>query len=305
MKPSLIVHGGAGGIAPEMADVTRAGIRHALQAGWDVLSSGGGALDAVEAAIVVLEDDPHFNAGTGGNMNRDGRVQLDAILMDGVSLKAGALAAVERVRNPIRLARSILEKSPHMLLAAGGAERFAIENGFSLCNPAELITERARIAWQKLRDERQRLDAGVHKGTVGAVALDSSGIIAAGTSTAGTPYKFPGRVGDSPLIGCGCYADSEAGGVSCTGDGEGIMRIVMAKGAVDLLRETRFAQPQAGTGNVAQAAADTMIKKLQQKANSTGGLILLDREGNPAFAFNTPAMSYGYVQPGGSFQTSP
>lgn len=304
MKPSLIVHGGAGKIAPELADATHAGISRALKAGWELLSSGGLALEAVEAAIVVLEDDPVFNAGTGGNLNRDGRVQLDAILVDGTSFKAGALAAVERVRNPIRLARCILEKSPHMLLVAAGAEQFVIENGFALCDPQELITERARSAWQKLREARQRGDLETHKGTVGAVAVDSGGRIAAGTSTAGTPYKFPGRVGDSPLIGCGCYADSGAGGVSCTGDGEGIMKIVMAKSAVDLLGAPHILQPAAGE-SVTQAVADATIKRLAEKAHSTGGLILLDRKGQPAMAFNTPAMSYGYVRPDGSFQIFP
>ena len=303
VKPSLIVHGGAGSIAADVIDATRAGIRRALQAGWKILSAGGPALDAVEAAIVVLENDPSFNAGTGANLNRDGHVQLDAIVMNGTTLKAGALAAVERIRNPIRLAHLIQEKSPHMLLAAAGAETFALENGIPLCDPEELITDRSRAAWRKYRVQRQSDDAEIHKGTVGAVALDSNARLAAGTSTGGTPYKFPGRVGDSPLIGCGCYADDQAGGVSCTGDGEGIMKIVMAKAAIDLLRHSTDAHPN--TAGNAQAVATEVIRKLSDRAHTTGGLILLDRAGHTAFAFNTPAMSYGYVQPDGSFHISP
>jgi beta-aspartyl-peptidase (threonine type) len=303
VKPSLIVHGGAGSIAADAIDATHAGIRRALQGGWKILSAGGSALDAVEAAIVVLEDDPFFNAGTGANLNRDGHVQLDAILMDGTTLKAGALAAVERIHNPIRLAHLIQEKSPHMLLAAVGAETFAVENGIPLCDLQELITDRSRAAWRKYRDLRQSAAEETHKGTVGAVALDSAGRIAAGTSTGGTPYKFPGRVGDSPLIGCGCYADDQAGGVSCTGNGEGIMKIVMAKAAIDLLRHSPMIGANANAGN-AQAIAAEVIRQLADRAHTTGGLILLDHDGHPGFAFNTPAMSYGYVQPDGSFHIS-
>jgi beta-aspartyl-peptidase (threonine type) len=318
VKPSLIVHGGAGSIAEESSEGTRSGIRRALEAGWKILANGGAALDAVEAAIATLEDDPFFNAGTGGHLNRDGCVQLDAIIMDGASLKAGAVAAVERIRNPIRLARLIQDKSPHMLLVAAGAETFAVENGFALCDPEELITERARATWRKYRQEVASFEQESHKGTVGAVALDSHAQFAAGTSTGGTPYKFPGRVGDSPLIGCGCYADAGTGGVSCTGDGEGIMKIVMAKTAVDLLRDPHTLPAYRHDGNppavanlkasgttIAEAVADAVIRKLAHRAHSTGGLILLDREGHPAVAFNTPAMAYGYVQPDGSFRISP
>lgn len=318
MKPSFIVHGGAGSIAAESAEGIRAGIHRALEAGWSILSAGGAALDAVEAAIVVLEDDPLFDAGAGSHLNRDGRVQLDAILMDGGTLKAGAVAAVERVRNPIRLARCILEKSPHMMLVGAGAEQFAAENGIALCDPEELISARARAAWKLRREqESQARNADFRHGTVGGVALDSKRRIAAGTSTGGTFFKYPGRVGDSPLIGCGCYADSLAGGVSCTGHGEGIMKMVMAKAAIDRLqnepgveayRESSRARGNAGNEpssyTRAQAAAEIEIERLAARTGSTGGLILLDPEGSPGVAFNTPAMSYGYVQPDGSFRIS-
>ncbi len=308
-----------GKIPAGKVEATQAGIQRALEAGWDVLSTGGTALDAVEAAIVILEDDPAFNAGTGAHLNRDGSVQLDAIIMDGSSLKAGAVAAVERVRNPIRLARCILEKSPHMMLVAAGAEKFAAENGLALCDPEELITERARTAWQKCQEDRQAAEENLadKQGTVGAVALDSSAELAAGTSTGGTFCKYPGRVGDSPLIGCGCYADAEVGGVSCTGHGEAIMKIVMAKTAVDLLADphalTAYRQTgdpasqlvsKPGATTIAQAVADAVVLKLAHRARSTGGLILLDCEGHPAVAFNGPAMSYGYVETDGSFRVS-
>lgn len=310
MKPSLIVHGGAWNIPDELLAACRSGIRRALEAGWKILSQGGAALDAVEAGIVSLEDDPAFDAGIGSHLNRDGRVQLDAILMNGATLKAGAVAAVERVRNPIRLARLVLEKSEHMMLVAAGAEKFASENGLPLCAPEELVLEHEKTAWRCCSDDSHaaRNHVSHEHGTVGAVALDSSGNLVAGTSTGGTCCKYPGRVGDSPLIGCGCYADAEAGGVSSTGYGEGIMKIVMAKMAVDLLHDQRVLLPhrkKAGTQSVAQAVADACVRKLAHRAHSHGGLILLDREGLPAAAFNTPRMAYGYVLPDGSFKIAP
>jgi beta-aspartyl-peptidase (threonine type) len=235
---------------------------------------------------------------------------MDAILMDGVTLKAGAVSTVERIRNPIRAARAVLEKSEHMMLAAEGAERFAAENGIPLCSPDELVIDRERQAWRRCMQDDHAAEhhVGHEGGTVGAVALDSKGSLIAGTSTGGTCCKFPGRVGDSPLIGCGCYADAQAGGVSCTGHGEGIMKIVMAKMAVDLLADPRALAPhREGTGptTIAQAVADACVRKLGHRAHSSGGLILLDREGRPAAAFNTPRMAYGFVYPDGSFKISP
>jgi beta-aspartyl-peptidase (threonine type) len=310
LKPSLIVHGGAWNIPDEAVEDCRAGIRAALEAGWKILSANGAAIDAVQAAIVSLEDDPTFDAGLGSHLNREGRVQLDAILMDGGSLKAGAVAAVERIRNPIRLARLVLEKSEHMMLVGPGAEKFAEENGMPLCDPDELILDRERAAWRLcLEDSHAAEHHFSHDlGTVGAVALDASGHLVAGTSTGGTCCKFPGRVGDSPLIGCGCYADVEAGGVSCTGHGEGIMKIVMAKMAADLLTDPKVLSPhreKSGTGSFAQAVADACVRKLAHRAHTTGGLIFLDREGHPAAAFNTPRMAYGLVEPNASFRISP
>ena len=310
MKPSLIVHGGAWNIPDEAVEDCRAGIRNALEAGWSVLTDGGSALDAVEAAVVVLENDPAFDAGIGSHLNRDGRVQLDAIVMNGATLKAGAVAAVERVRNPIRLARLVLEKSEHMMLVGAGAEQFGAENGLELCAPEELVLERERVAWRLCLEDSHAVEhhVGHEAGTVGAVALDSTGRLFAATSTGGTCCKFPGRVGDSPLIGCGCYADAETGGVSCTGYGEGIMKIVMAKMAVDLLRDPNALSPHrkdAASGAIGQAVADACVRKLAHRARSTGGLILLDAEGRPAAAFTTRRMAYGFVGPGGSFTIAP
>ncbi len=304
MKPSLIVHGGAWNIPDEAVADCRAGCRRALEAGWEILERGGTALDAVEAAIVVLEDDPTFDAGVGSHLNRDGRVELDAILMDGVTLKAGAVAAVERVRNPIRLARKVLESCEHMMLVGAGAEQFAVEQGLLLCRPEDLVIERERLAWSRcVGTAGHQSEFHVHQpGTVGAVALDRQGGLVAGTSTGGTCCKRPGRVGDSPLIGCGCYADVEAGGASCTGWGEAIMKIVMAKTTVDLLR-----QPPAGishSANIPQAIAEACVRLLAERVQGRGGLILLDRDGRPGFAFNTARMAYGYVAADGSFVLS-
>jgi len=293
MKPSLIVHGGAWSIPKEAAAACRDGCRRALEAGWNVLHKGGAAVDAVEAAIVVLEDDPVFDAGTGAHLNRDGRVELDAIIMDGATLQAGAVAVLQRITNPIVLARRLMELREHMMLVGEGAERFATEQGMELCDPVSLIVPREQAAWEGCRTGPHTDANHVHQGgTVGAVAIDQGGLMVAGTSTGGTCCKRPGRVGDSPLIGCGCYADQEAGGASCTGWGEAIMKIVMAKRAVDELRVP---------GANAKAVAEACIQVLAAKTHGTGGLILLDHEGNPAAAFNTPGMAYGYIQPDGSF----
>ncbi len=304
MKPSLIVHGGAWAIPEEFVEDCRAGCRRALEAGWKILGRGGSALDAVEAAIVVLEDDPVFDAGTGSHLNREGRVELDAIVMDGKSLKAGAVAVVGRVRNPIRLARKVLESCEHMMLVGAGAEQFAVEQGLPLCDPEELVIERERAAWRRCREGAHSWEhhLGHEGGTVGAVALDREGNLAAGTSTGGTCCKRPGRVGDSPLVGCGCYADVQAGGVSCTGWGEAIMKIVMAKTAVDYLRHSAADPAQQATAP--HAAASTCVRQLAERTGGRGGLILLDRDGRPGFAFNTPRMAYGYVAPDGSFVVS-
>jgi beta-aspartyl-peptidase (threonine type) len=311
MKPALIVHGGAWDIPDEAVEPCKSGCRRALTAGWSILSRGGSALDAIEAAVLVLENDPVFDAGYGSHLNLDGRVECDAIVMDGGSLRAGAAATLQRVKNPIQLARKIFENCPHMMLVAEGAERFAKEQGIKLCQPEELVSEAEQEAWMKCKMDQHAAEhhRGHEQGTVGAVAIDRDGNLFAATSTGGTCCKLPGRVGDSPLIGCGCYADSEAGGVSCTGYGEAIMKIVMAKTAVDFLRRPETCvDPSAAADacnlSTADLAAREAVHLLGKRTHATGGLILLDRLGNPGFAFNTPRMSYGYVAPDGSFVTS-
>jgi beta-aspartyl-peptidase (threonine type) len=296
MKPSLIVHGGAWAIPDEFVEGCRAGCRRALEVGWEILSRGGAALDAVEAAIVVLEDDPVFDAGLGSHLNLEGRVELDAIVMDGATLKAGAVAVVGRMRNPIRLARKVLESCEHMMLVGAGAEQFAVEQGLSLCDPQELVVERERAAWRRCSKGAHSWEhhLGHDGGTVGAVALDEQGSLIAGTSTGGTCCKRPGRVGDSPLVGCGCYADSLAGGVSCTGWGEAIMKIVMAKTAAEHLRHAASADP-AHQAAAPQAAANACVRLLAERVQGRGGLILLDRDGRPGVAFNTSRMAYAYM----------
>lgn len=291
-QPSLIVHGGAWDIPNDAVEACKAGCRRALEAGWTILSRGGSALDAAEAAVVVLEEDATFDAGIGSHLNRDGRVQLDAIVMDGTTLRSGAVAAVERIRNPVRLARRVMESCPHMFLAGAGAEQFAFEEGFPLCTPQELIVERERRRWEAHRQSESCPYCST--GTVGAVARDVKGNIVAATSTGGTCCKLPGRVGDSPLVGCGCYADVQSGGVSCTGWGEGIMRIVMAKAAADLL----------SAGKSPQEAGEACVRLLAERTQGTGGLILIDRGGRCGFAFNTSHMAVGYVASDGAFHVS-
>src|SRR5712692_4644895 len=310
MKPSLIVHGGAWDIPDEAVEACKSACHRALTAGWLLLSRGGSALDAVEAAIMVLEDDAVFDAGYGSHLNLDGRVECDAMIMDGATLRAGAAASLQRVKNPIQLARKILESCPHMMLVAEGAERFAVQHGIQLCKPEELISEAERDAWLKCKQDKHApmFHRGHEQGTVGAVAFDLNGKLFAATSTGGTCCKLPGRVGDSPLIGCGCYADSEAGGVSCTGYGEAIMKIVMAKTATDLLRGPATCLDSSSAAScdatTAGLAAREAVHLLAKRAHGTGGLILLDRVGNPGFAFNTPRMACGYVALDGNFVTS-
>ncbi len=281
MKLALAVHGGAWDIPAELVEPHRAGVTRALERGWEILTRGGSALAACEAAVTVMEDDPTFDAGIGSHLNRAGCVQLDAILMDGLSLKAGAIAVVERIRNPIQVARLVLEHSEHMMLVGAGAERFASEMGVKLCDPSELVVTREQMLWSKNAESRA---ANGPAGTVGAVALDAKGNVAAGTSTGGPPHKYPGRIGDSPLIGCGCYADNRAGAISTTGWGEAMMKVVMAKTASDLL----------GTGLDPQAVAEKALALLAERTAGTGGLIIVDRQGRVGAAFTTPRMAYAF-----------
>ena len=287
-KLALMVHGGAWEIPDPALEACRQGCRRALDQGWAVLEKGGSALDACEQAVIELEDETIFDAGVGSHLNRDGRVQLDAILMDGRTLEAGAVCAVERLRNPIQVARLVMERSQHMMLAGPGAEQFAVEMGLSLCNPSELVVAREVETWYRLKHQtdagRGLFDADQVLGTVGAVALDADGNLVAATSTGGTACKYPGRVGDSGLIGCGCYADNLTGAVSATGHGEAIMKVVLSKAASDLL--ARGADPQ--------EAAQKSLQMLTERAQGKGGLLIVDRNGRVGVAFTTSRMAVAY-----------
>ncbi len=286
-SPVLVVHGGAWSIPNDMVNAHIEGVRKAMAAGWQVLERGGAALDAVEAAVVVMEDDETFDAGRGSFLNREGRVQMDALIMDGATLRAGGVGCVERIRNPIRAARKVLSDSPHVYFVAEGAERFAAEHGIALCRNEDLIipreVERLKEYQAHLADQNANLFAPtISHDTVGAVGLDATGNIAAATSTGGTLNKAPGRLGDSSLIGCGCYADNESAAASTTGWGEPIMKLVLAKWAADRVR----------SGSMPDWVAKEAISHLEDRVNGHGGIILLDPEGRFGIAHNTPRMAW-------------
>jgi beta-aspartyl-peptidase (threonine type) len=292
LSPVLVVHGGAWAIPENLCDAHIRGVRNALAAGWRALERGGSALDAVEAAIIVLEDDEVFDAGRGSFLNADGRVQCDALMMDGATLRAGGVGCVESIRNPIAAARRVLEDSPHVYFVGEGAERFAAQHGIQLIDNSELVVEREREhlreAQRKARTgEAHDVFAGAEFGshdTVGAVALDAKGNIAAGTSTGGTLNKTPGRVGDASLIGCGTYADNEKAAVSCTGWGEPFMKLVLAKWAAD----------RVASGATPEQTAREAMQYLKSRLNGHGGMIVLDAQGRIGMAHNTPKMAVGF-----------
>src|SRR5689334_5835116 len=274
-----------------MVEAHLQGVRNATAAGWHTLERGGSALDAIEAAVAVMEDDETFDAGRGAFLNRDGRVQLDALMMDGRTLRAGGVGCVEHIRNPIHACRKVLDESPHVYLVGAGAEAFAQEHGISLCPNEELVVPREvahlRQAQQKeVAGEKHEIFAAptVSHDTVGAVALDRAGNIAAATSTGGTLNKTPGRVGDSSLIGCGCYADNESAAASTTGWGEPMMKLVLAKWTADRI----------AAGNLPEWSAQEAMNYLKQRVNGHGGIIVLNREGHVGIAHNTPRMAWAY-----------
>lgn len=280
MGAAIIVHGGAGRKPGALAAAREEGLRKAALEGWRILQNWGTALDAVERAVVILEDEPSFNAGTGAVLNLDGEIELDASIMDGRTLAAGAVGALKNIRNPITLARRIMEGSKHILMAGSGARSFAAGVGIPECSSRELIVEQQLKSWWEIR--RADLEA---MGTVGAVAIDRAGHVAAAASTGGVSGKLAGRVGDSGIIGAGTYADNEAGAASCTGQGEAIIQVVLAKTAVDLLRG----------GRAPEEAAQTAIGRLGDRVGGEGGIILVDRQGRVGHAHNTPYMGCAHL----------
>jgi beta-aspartyl-peptidase (threonine type) len=305
-KIGLAIHGGAGTIerskmTPEKESEYRDGLERALTAGYEILKRGGSSLDATEAAVCVLEDDPHFNAGRGSVFTSAGTNEMDASIMDGKTLKAGAVGSVKHIKNPIGLARLVMEKSPHVMLDCAGGEAFAKANGIELVTQKYFFTQERWDALQKIKAAEKKRTSGGGKsfiitdqdrhGTVGAVALDKDGNLAAATSTGGTTNKLPGRIGDTPVIGAGTYANNQTCAVSCTGDGEYFIRTAAAHEVSALMEYGGMTLQEA-----AQSALDA-VKKL----GGTGGLIAIDRKGDIALPFNTNGMYRGYVDPDGKF----
>jgi L-asparaginase / beta-aspartyl-peptidase len=297
VQPILLIHGGAWAMPDDAVAAHEEGVANALAAGYALLERGASAVDAVEAAVAVMEDDETFDAGRGSFLTQDGRVQMDALLMNGENLRTGGVACVERLRNPIRAARLVLDKSPHVYFVGTGAERFARQHGMALCDNMELVIPREQERLFKAQaDELAGLPDETFSGsldshdTVGAVALDVHGNIAAGTSTGGTLNKAPGRVGDSSLIGCGCYADNLTAAVSLTGWGEPIMKLVLGKWAVD----------RVAAGASPDEAAHEAIDYLFNRLGGHGGIILLGPDGRVGLAHNTPRMAWGLRTPEGA-----
>ncbi|MFS0738161.1 isoaspartyl peptidase/L-asparaginase [Sphingomonas sp. 1P06PA] len=283
---TLVLHGGSGsmrrGRLSEADDAGgRAGLAAALEAGSAILRAGGASLDAVEAAIRVLEDDPHFNAGRGSVFTAEGRVECDAAIMDGAERRAGAVAGVRTTRNPVTLARAVMDRSAHVFLAGSGADAFAREQGVEAADPSWFETEeRRRQLSEILADPDAPFDSGMKYGTVGAVAIDGAGHVAAATSTGGLTGKKWGRVGDSPLIGAGTYADDRAAAISCTGAGEYFIRLGVAH---EIAARVRLG------GWTIEEAADALVSELGDMGGK-GGVIVVGRDGSGGWAFNTPGM---------------
>ena len=278
MKPALILHGGAGRQDPALHQDRLTGLRRAFTAAWAILLQNGSALDGVVQAVIELENEPVFNAGVGSCLNEDGDIEMDASIMEGTTFRAGAVAAVRTVRNPISLAKTIMDVGRHVFLVGEGAERFARTQGVPRVGQEELVTERQRQRWRSARTTGE-------PGTVGAVALDKMGRLAAATSTGGIFDKQAGRVGDSAVIGAGTYADDSLGAASATGQGEAIIRTTLARTVIELLH----------SGKDPMQVAQLGIALLQQRARGEGGIVVLDPFGRIGYAYNTPAMSLAFL----------
>ena len=301
---ALAIHGGAGTILKSnMTDEKEKAyndiLKEILNEGYMILNEGGSSLDAVQKCINIMEDSPLFNAGKGAVFTADGKNELDASIMEGKNLNAGAVAGVNHIKNPISLARLVMEKSPHVLMAREGAEIFAVEQGIELVDEKYFYTERR---WKQLQDKKVKENqeqSDLHNnisdkfGTVGVVALDKDGNLAAGTSTGGMTYKKFGRVGDSPIIGAGTYANNNTCAVSATGHGEYFIRGVIAHDIAALMEYQ---------GKSIQEAADIVIHKKLTEMGGTGGIIAMDANGNIALTFNTAGMYRGYIYEDGNSQ---
>jgi beta-aspartyl-peptidase (threonine type) len=299
-KVVLVIHGGAGtpkedGFPPALEKLCRSDLEQSLRIGYEILKKGGKSIDAVEATIKFLEDSPRFNAGRGAVFTRDGTNELDASIMEGAERRAGAVAGVSRIKNPISAARIVMDKTEHVLMVGAGAERLAFLHGLSEVSPRYFWTEHR---WKELEREATRVDSAggaslprrQHFGTVGAVALDQSGHLAAGTSTGGMNYKRSGRLGDSPIISAGTYCDNRTCGVSCTGHGE-----VFIKHAVAFDVSARMRYKKLGVAE----AVDQVFAELPKEDGGVGGLVALDREGRAVLKYNTRGMYRGSISADG------
>jgi beta-aspartyl-peptidase (threonine type) len=296
---AIAIHGGAGTLSsaqltPESDRVYRAGLEHAVRAGFEVLDKGGTSLDAVTVAVQVLEDDPLFNAGRGSVLSADGKHELDASIMDGRDFGAGAVTGVRNVRNPIVLARLVMERSPHVMLAGEGAEEFARGHGLEPVANSHFTTERRRQELALLLEGRKAAGREALMGTVGAVALDSHGNVAAATSTGGMTGKKWGRIGDSPIIGAGTYAANDCCAVSATGHGEFFIRAAVAHEIASLMRYKGL--------DVVQAADEVVMRQLVRMGGS-GGVIAVGRDGRIAMPFNSEGMLRAAMDSRGLFVT--
>ena len=304
-KYTLVIHGGAGTIlkssmTPEREKAYNDALDRALQTGYDILKKGGSALDAVEATVRVMENDPLFNAGKGAVFTNEGKNELDAAIMDGKTQAAGSVAGVTTIKNPISAARAVMEKSVHVMMTGKGAEQFAAQQGLEIVDPSYFYTEdrwrglqRARAADSLKRMEKKQSYIQNHDdkfGTVGAVALDRFGNLAAATSTGGMTNKRFGRIGDAPIIGAGTYANNKTVAISCTGWGEYFIRLVMAKTISDMMEFGRMSLKK---------ASDEMVMKRLPALGGDGGLIAVDSKGNIAMPFCTEGMYRGYVKEDG------
>jgi beta-aspartyl-peptidase (threonine type) len=288
MQPVIVVHGGAGNDFDDRLDAFRSGVERAAQVGWQVLAQGGSSVDAAVAAVQVLEDDPTYDAGHGSFLNANNEVEMDAMVMEGTRLGYGAVAGIQRVSHPVQVARLVMDHTPHSFFVGAGAEQFARQMGVPVCPMEELV---AGSSTYLLRPEDRvfRPDEGpAGRDTVGAVAIDVDGCLATAVSTGGTAGKMAGRVGDSPIIGCGGYADNASGAAAATGHGEALMKVVFSKTACDFM----------ACGLHPQRAAEQVLHLLESRVgpNSQGGIILLNPRGEVGCAYNTSHMVHACIR---------
>lgn len=311
VQPAIAVHGGAWAIPDDLKEASCLGVQRAVREGYRVLQEGGTSLDAVEAAVRVLEDDPAFDAGIGAVLNDDGEVELDAIIMEGKELRSGAVACVKNIQNPVTLARKVMEQTNHLMLAGQGANRFAAEMGISEVPTSQLVTEDARKMWEEYRKYDKNVSSfyssrpELGHETVGAVAVDKWGNVACATSTGGITAKKAGRVGDTPIIGSGAYCDNAYGAVSTTGHGESIMKVTLARTIIGYMEHL---------GLSAQDAADKAIAFMSCRVQGAGGAIVVSADGQLAKSFSSKRMAWAFaaknsvrygINPGDDIETGP